>query len=128
MSRLSRARQSFKYSILSCPLYCTNYPHFIPTYEVKFSVSAMWRNQFGIFLCKMTRALVLLCMAIILPLVRCHKVRSQSSIVKTPKDIVIPCNYLFKTKNTRVRARVQEDNSAELKRTAAECDDDSNSR
>lgn len=55
----------------------------------------------------MTRALVLLCMAIILPLVRCHKVRSQPSIAKTPKDTVIPCNYLFKTKTMRVRERAR---------------------
>ena len=41
----------------------------------RFDVSAMWRSPSGIFSRKMIRALVLLCMAV-LPLVRCHKVRS----------------------------------------------------
>lgn len=93
---------------------CFNYFYFVLIYGATISsVSAMWRNQSGIFLCKMTRALVLLCMAIILPLVRCHKVRSQSSILKTQGHVLIPCNYFFKRQ--RAHACAQRDNPTKLK-------------
>lgn len=54
----------------------------------RFHVSAMWRSPPGIFSRKMIRALVLLCM-VVLPLVRCHKVRVLSSTIGINKDNVL---------------------------------------